>query len=287
MRRFRLILITALGALAVPLVAASGAQADVASCAFGGATGSIDSVTGTDVPAFPNEVGGGVESVLTDLADGNTGGGQLTDTDNGTGVDGGYTFSNSPGPPPGDPTKFGACVYVDSPGSPATASGLYTAVISSAGDYDNTVCGTGFAGDGATFSVVGLGAQGPAFVDKSTTVTLTAVQSIGAPAPPDVLDADYAIRFAAGEGVLDIDSIENPVGTNRLVNDDAAGQDAPEGFVNIAPTKTEGDLTTPPSPGKSCVSEDPTPADATNNAGSGDVKEFRAQGAFVVNLAGV
>lgn len=62
MSRTRLFLITALGALAVPLLAASGAQADTASCATAGAAG----------PITP-----GVQAIVPDLADGD-----LLDTDN-------------------------------------------------------------------------------------------------------------------------------------------------------------------------------------------------------------
>lgn len=258
MRRFRLIVITVLGALAVPLVAASGASADVYSCVFNGATGSIttgradesgvESVATDLVPTAANPQGQGNEG---DALAGDASG--LTDTDNGTGGpgswglgasvpsasnDGSYVFDTSLAPnPPGNQSR---CLFADSPAGPdadGNGAGVFPINILSSGQYENVVCGTGIAG--STESAAGGG---------NTDVVATGPGVPGGTFEP-VTAADYLIRFAAGQGVLDINSATSTFGG-------ATETGAGFGYVNIEPT-------------------------GGGNCATVDVSTFLAQGAFV------
>lgn len=261
MRRFRIILITALGALAVPLIAASSASADVYSCAFTGATGEIN--TAVRAPE-----GNAVESIQRDLADtdpddsigiGSGLGDPLTDTDNGSGGpgswlaptfqsprttnDGSYTFDTLNSPVNPNPS---ACVFADTNGTPGAVSGVYPIRIQSAGQYENVVCGTGIAvGD-------------PASLATQVTDTGPALGT-GATGFQDVTAASYTIRFNAGQGVLTISSASN--GDTTTVADGDGG-----GVVNIVPSATNDADPNDALPAEGCV--------------TGDVTNFLASGVF-------
>jgi hypothetical protein len=170
-------------ALAVPLFGATSAQADVGTCAFTGAAG----------PLVP-----GVQSVATDLADGN-----LQDVDTGT-----YTFNNAGAPAPS------ACLLVDDTNEPDgdNDTGLYSVHITSAGNYANTVCGTGSAIDPDAAHV--------------TAGDLTRIAGSGDGLGEDISDTNYRIDFVAGNGPLQVSSAVNQSGET--------GSGA--GVVNIEPT---------------------------------------------------
>ncbi|MGH2957604.1 MAG: hypothetical protein ACRDL6_11495 [Solirubrobacterales bacterium] len=187
-----MILITSLCALAVPLVAASGAQAHVYMC-------TVEGVAGPITPDPSSGAATGVESVLTDLMDNGgmsegdslteaVGGDPLTDTDNGIRrpnagwEDGIYEFHTPDAPE----TNLSRCLTVD-----GGVTGLFLADIDSAGAYDNTVCGTGEAVD-----------RGPANV---TTVYL-------GPPRVNIVDADYVVKFVAGNGPIQISRAETATG---------------------------------------------------------------------------
>lgn len=251
----------ALGALMVPLVGASGAQADVASCVFTGAAGPITPYQGPET---------GVESVLGDplddtdgdLGQGNEGdsllgpppgGDPLTDTDNGVsspllgpvtpaGADGSYHFDNIGQAAPS------LCLAVDDVGEtddPGTTypdgpdTGLFEAEISSDGEYDNRICGTGLASSRA---------EHPTTVDVEPARDPVLGTELALGNGEDFTDAIYNIVFAAGSGPLEISFAEN--------ENTETGVGA--GIVNILPTPGNGN----------CITE--------------DVEEFQASGAFAI-----
>ena len=125
--------------------ASSALAADSATCAFTGLTGSLTPA----IPAAANDPGG-INSIET----------------------GDYTFN-------GDAT----CVVVEGDvGDPPTNSGVYAVTIDSAGQYENQVCGTGWA----------RGTD-----PNQTTVT-------GGPPGEGPVNTTYEIRFVGGAGTLDI-----------------------------------------------------------------------------------
>jgi hypothetical protein len=191
-------------AIAVPLLGASVAQADRYSCAFTGAAG----------PIMP-----GVTDIEADLADGDRGDGtanpitgdpRLDDTDEGTAAnDGTYGFTTA-----GAATGAAACIGVnDDQGRTGWPSQLPadgdTGDITSSGDYNNQICGTGTATS-----------------RPGTTITSDNGRM------PGVSDATYGIVFIAGQGQLDISSISGPPSTPPGYTN----ANGPEGVVNITPT---------------------------------------------------
>jgi hypothetical protein len=196
-------------ALAVSLIGVSRASAGEYSCAFTGAAGPITPYN-TGFPASNNNETG-VEAVGNDLLhdEGNSPPGdalRLLDTDNGAASDDGtYSFTTAL------PNGGASCIAVQMVG--AVANGI--AGINSTGEYDNTVCGTGIAGDDSSSEV--------------TTIWNSPPYPVG---PPDVTDMDYSIEFEAGQGALDINSITFSPPSWTYVDSDTA----PEGIVNIVPT---------------------------------------------------
>lgn len=276
MSRFKLILITALGALAVPLFAASAAHADEYSCAFTGAAGPLtpdnSEPAGNPVgdPTFPRNDELGVESILTDLRHGDEGDGttndpltrdpRLDDSDNGNGrgaaapsiaaggEDGDYSFATA-----ADGVR---CLYVPTGAAgPSRVAGVYSGTITSNGEYDNQVCGTGWAKDNGTDST-GFGGV------ELTKVDLPDIGATTGPAADIVDDAatgtatTYRIDFRAGQGALNITSATNADGET------GSGQDV-DGVVIIEPTSPAPNASTVP-----CVTA------------NGDVTGFTVAGAF-------
>ncbi|MDX6652174.1 MAG: hypothetical protein QOJ38_955 [Solirubrobacterales bacterium] len=265
-------------AFALPMFAATGAQAvvlppapsvppsDVFSCVFTGTTGTLS-------PA--------IKSVATDLADGNTGdslGGAidpLTDSDNGSGGlqpvgglgslpylldasflpgsannDGTYKFSTANSPL--GAANPSACIQVSDVESPgellAGEVGVYPIDITSEGDYENIVCGTGGATSQGTNTTV----------KEATGRTVPAVPAAGG--FEGIKSVDYTINFVAGQGALVISDLK----TDEGADSDTSGGGA--GVVNLIPTKSN-----PPGPLQGgtavpCV--------------TGDVTEFTASGTF-------
>lgn len=187
----KLLLTSIVGALAVPLVAASGAQAQgVGTCTYTGATGSLTNNDGRG--------GGmaGVESIDTDRM-GNDGGplagvpglGDLLDEDNGGMSDGNFGYKTGPGPL--GPPDLTTCVVVNDGVAGAPPTGVYgdfpgatgsveitagTDVPMGMGTYNNIICGTG-----------------EAIGDARATATIQGVDYM--------IDATVDITFVAGEGV--------------------------------------------------------------------------------------
>lgn len=271
MSRFKLILITALGALAVPLVAASGAQADYYSCVFTGAAGPVEGYSSpAETGAVPPKTEPGVESILTDIAQGDEGDDighaigvhdGLTDTDNGngsasgTGEDGKYQFATG--------ANGVTCAYVPVPYPRGTREpGIYSGTISSNGEYNNIVCGTGSAEDDGPPSTT----PGSTGITEITTVSLP-TQVAGPPGgtaagivdpAADGTSTRYRIDFVGGQGALQITRAQN--------EDGQVGVGA--GVVSIRPTTFAKNPNNPP---------DPLPPEGCVNA---DVTGFAVAGAF-------
>lgn len=298
--RLKLSLITGAAALAVSAIAVPAAQADDYSCTFTGATGNIGAVNAGNPPDVP-EVG--VESILTDDAQANEGDGaapaaRLNDTDNGNGhvrlnpvlggaaapigagtEDGSYDFSTA-APPATAGTA--TCLYLNTtpgPVTPGDGSGVYPAQISSHGEYDNTVCGSGTADDDDTDAPE----QNPNADVATTDGTVVDLNPIGTVNSYDIVDAKYAIDFTAGQGQLDVISATQGAGGDGTLDDAAALE--PDGVVTIDPTRTEGHLDGG-APGVACLTDQnaKNPNDP-NDSISGNVVQFQASGAFVAGTS--
>jgi hypothetical protein len=260
-------------AFALPMFAATGAQAvvlppvptvppsDVFSCVFTGATGglnpSIQSVA-TDLapPAGADSLGGTTDT--------------LTDSDNGSGGlqpvggvpylldssfvpgnaknDGGYNFSTANSPlGAANPSECIQVSDVENPGELLAGEvGVYPIDISSSGEYENIVCGTG----GAT-------SKGSTTVTEATNRVIPPLPAAGG--FEGVSSADYTINFVAGQGALVISDLKTNDG-------DSAGGGT--GVVNITPTQSTPS-TSPLNPlgtNVPCI--------------TGDVTQFTATGAF-------
>jgi len=194
-----------LAGLAAPVPVA---QADLYSCAFKGTAG----------PFTPDDLfDRGIESVQTDLAQGDQGDGTdnpitrnptLDDTDNGAPSDDGtYELTTA-----GAAAGAVSCIAVNDDGGPTGWGGgqpaaADTGAITSSGTYNNQICGTG------------------TFTDTNAATTFTSDNG----QLPDVTEASYRIRFYAGQGQLDITAMSGPAGTfGRVLG--------AEGYVNIIPT---------------------------------------------------
>jgi len=125
--------------------ASSAFAADTATCSFSGLTGSLT----PPIPAAANDPGG-VSTIEL----------------------GSYTFNGA-----------ATCVAVEGDvGDPPTNSGVYAVTIDSAGQYENQVCGTGWA--------------------RGTDPNQTIVS--GFPAGEGPVNATYEIQFVGGAGTLRI-----------------------------------------------------------------------------------
>jgi hypothetical protein len=221
----KMLLMVSLGAMAVPLFAASGAQADTGVgpsdagvCVFTGVTGSL-------VSSDPDE--NGVEAIVDDLNENYLNGipgdpTNLSDTDSGT-----YTFGTQRIDVGGHDVNPSSClVYSDGDVDVVRVTvpqvGLYPISIAATGNYVNTICGTGTA-------------PGTATVNFWNNNERNAIPNNSANTEAEgPVTASYDLQFVAGHGVLTINNVSNA--------DETGGSGA--GYVNITPTVTGGNCVT-------------------------------------------
>lgn len=253
MRKLRLVLGVSLGMLAVPLLTAPAALAapDVYTCEFTGHTGNMRTARADEY---------GMESIVTDLNQGEQTGGGLFDQDNGINTDyndGTYHFDT--GINDALSPLLTTCTFAD--GDDDGTSGFYRAEFYSDGHYDNTVCGVmaGLQGD-----------PGETFVDFWDPVTRNDA-FVAAEGP---LMLEYTVDLTASQGTMTInDATTNGNGESGSGN----------GYVNFVPTTSEHNAANTYS---GAFPADPAPNQPPVACVNGDVTNFQLTGAFTVTIDG-